>query len=259
MAQERNSDRNSIQVIARAAEILRLLADEQDGLSLGEIADRTALARSTVQRIVKALADEQFLMAASTRGGVKLGPGLIPLANAAKIEIQTIARPFLLELAQTVEETVDLSILSGDHAMFIAQIPGSHRLAAISGVGEAFPLHSTANGKALLACLARSHQERLLTPPLAKDTVHTISDPELIRSQLADIVKTGIAFDLEEHTDGVCAIGTAFIDTVGRAHAISIPVPKSRYDKKHHKLEAPLLACRAKLVTAVKGAFPHGE
>jgi DNA-binding IclR family transcriptional regulator len=235
---------------------MRLLVDYPDGLSLGEIADRTALARSTVQRIVKALSDEQFLVPASNRGGVKLGHGLIPLANGAKIEISEIARPLMMELAQIVLETVDLSIFSDTSALFVAQIPGSHRLAAVSSVGEAFPLHSTANGKALLACLTEERQNRLLARKLSQDTSKTCTDRKLIRSQLKDVVSSGLAFDIEEHTDGICAIGTAFIDTMGRPHAISIPVPKSRWDKKHQKLGAPLLACREKLVAKIGGSLP---
>jgi hypothetical protein len=44
---------------------LRSLRDEPDGLSLGQIATRVELPRSTVQRIVHALIAERFLMAAS--------------------------------------------------------------------------------------------------------------------------------------------------------------------------------------------------
>ena len=47
---------NGIQVISRAASILRALRDEPDGLSLGQIATRVELPRSTVQRIVRSTA-----------------------------------------------------------------------------------------------------------------------------------------------------------------------------------------------------------
>lgn len=256
MSNDRTTDRNSIQVIARAAEILRLLVDHPDGLSLGEIAERTDLARSTVQRIVKALADEQFIVPASNRGGAKLGHGLIPLGNAARIDIGELALPFLQELADAVEETVDLSILSDTNALFIAQIPGSHRLAAISSVGEAFPLHSTANGKALLSCLSTEKRAKYLRRKLSQDTANTMTAPSEILASLSEFVRTGLTFDLEEHTDGICAVGTAFIDQAGRPHAISIPVPKARFEKKQKKLLTPLLECRNKLVTKIGGLLP---
>jgi len=55
------NDKSSVQVIARAATILRALEEENAGLSLGQIAQRVNLARSTVQRIVAALQSEYSL------------------------------------------------------------------------------------------------------------------------------------------------------------------------------------------------------
>jgi len=46
------NNKNGIQVIARAATILRLLKINRSGLSLGQIAAQVDLPRSTVQRIV---------------------------------------------------------------------------------------------------------------------------------------------------------------------------------------------------------------
>ena len=48
-------DGDGIQVIARAAAVLRALRDAPSGLSLGALAEATGLPRSTVQRIVAAL------------------------------------------------------------------------------------------------------------------------------------------------------------------------------------------------------------
>ncbi len=75
---------SQIQVIARAAAILRALEHEPEGLSLAQIAQRVKLARSTVQRIVAALAAEKLLIAASPNGRVRLGPTILRLAAARK-------------------------------------------------------------------------------------------------------------------------------------------------------------------------------
>ena len=64
-SQSQIQSQSQVQVIARAAAILRALEDEAGGLSLGQIAQRVNLARSTVQRIVAALEAEKFLIAAS--------------------------------------------------------------------------------------------------------------------------------------------------------------------------------------------------
>src|SRR5882724_6705732 len=104
-------DRGGIQVIARAAAILRSLQHAPDGLSLGEIGSRVSLARSTVQRIVAALANEQLIASASRNARVKLGPALIQLAAAADAGTEAFVRPFMRDLARLSDETVDLSVL----------------------------------------------------------------------------------------------------------------------------------------------------
>ncbi len=125
--------KQTIQVISRAFSVLRALEDEPKGLSLGEIAQRVGLARSTVQRIVEALRSEQFLIAASPTAGVRLGPALVRLAASASVEFDAITRPIIAELSQTVGETVDLSVLKGRSAVFTDQIHGSQRILKAKG------------------------------------------------------------------------------------------------------------------------------
>jgi DNA-binding IclR family transcriptional regulator len=217
-----------IQVISRAAAILRALADEEAGLSLGQIAVKVGLPRSTVQRIVHALAEEGLLMAASPSGRVRLGMAILALANKSKIDIVEVAHPHLKALSEATGETVDLAVLRDDHLVFLDQVPGSHRLRAVSAVGETFPLHSTANGKASLALLddgdiRRRLKNRKLT--LADGTTRTIDS---LLGEIATVRETGIAFDREEHSHGISAVGTAFRDPAGSIFAISIPAPTAR-------------------------------
>ena len=73
-----------------------------------------------------------------------------------------ILHPHLVALRDEVDETVDLSILSGGSAVFIDQIAGQQRLVALSGIGERFPLHCTANGKAILACFDKQDAVALI-------------------------------------------------------------------------------------------------
>ena len=112
-----------VQVIARAASVLRALEGRPDGLSLGQIAKEVGLARSTVQRIVAALAAEDFVAEAQPGHGVRIGPGLARIAASLSSNYGEILHPHLVALRDEVRETVDLSILSGGSAVFIDQIP----------------------------------------------------------------------------------------------------------------------------------------
>ena len=148
------NDKSQVQVIARAATILRALEEENAGLSLGQIAQRVNLARSTVQRIVAALETEKLVIAATPNGRVRLGPTILRLAASVRSDFMTLTRTFLERLSEELHETVDLSTVKKDHLVFIDQVIGSQRLRAVSAVGDTFPLYCTANGKAYLAQLA---------------------------------------------------------------------------------------------------------
>ena len=77
--QRASRDRKGVEVIARAAAIMRALEGEPRGLSLGKIAQRVALPRATVQRIVVTLKAEKFVIDATPRSEVRLGPALLVL------------------------------------------------------------------------------------------------------------------------------------------------------------------------------------
>jgi DNA-binding IclR family transcriptional regulator len=247
----REARRSSIQVIERAAVILRALEGERDGLSLGQIALRVGLARSTVQRIVDALSAEHFLMAATPQSGVRLGPAFIRLAASASVEFDQITRPIIGVLSQEVGETVDLSVLKGTIAVFTDQVQGAHRLRAVSAVGQTFPLYCTANGKALLSLLEKDKAERILRLPMSKFTANTITKSTALRRQLQDIRRCGLAYDFEEHTEGISAVGSAFTDPVGRLVAISIPAPSYRFKRHRDRLAKELLMAKRSIQQAL--------
>ncbi len=240
--------RSGIQVIARAAKVLRSLENEPDGLSLAEIAVRVDLARSTVQRIVAALADEQFLIAASPKSRVKLGPALIRLANATKFEVNQLVRPYMESLSRKLHETIDLSVIQGKSATFVDQIPGSHRLRAVSAIGERFPLHCTACGKSLLSTLPLAKQNAILDNGLEVFTPKTITSMKALRKELDLARQSFLAYDREEYTEGICAISTSFEGPLGRGFALSIPTPSARFARNEKVFEAALLESRSQIL-----------
>ncbi|MBT3480654.1 MAG: IclR family transcriptional regulator [Opitutales bacterium] len=242
---------SGIQVIARAASILCSLENEKDGLSLGQIANRVDLPRSTIQRIVNALTEENLLIRATPNARVKLGPSILRLAANTDFDFAAHVRPHLETLAQRTGETVDLSIQRGDKMVFIDQITANHRLSAVSAVGKSFHMFSSAHGKAALALLEEDEIRRLLAGSLAKKTANTITNVSDLITQLAKTRKTQIAIDNEEHTQGICAIGTAFRDPLGRVFAVSVPVPTIRFVKSKKLIIQALTDLRENLLPSL--------
>jgi DNA-binding IclR family transcriptional regulator len=236
-----------VQVIARAASVLRALEGRPEGLSLAQIAREVGLARSTVQRIVAALATEDFVTEAQPGRGVRIGPGLARIAASISSNITEILHPHLVALRDEVGETVDLSILSGGSAVFIDQIPGQQRLIALSGIGERFPLHCTANGKAILACFNKQDAGSLIDRSVREHPKHHLADRAKLLRELDAVRRKNLAFDLGEHDIGISAVGAAVLDAFGRPVAVSIPAPTHRFNAERDSLANVLTTFREKI------------
>jgi DNA-binding IclR family transcriptional regulator len=242
-----------IQAVARAASVLRALGSAPEGLSLGELAGAVALPKSTVHRLVGALAAED-LVTPPRRGKVRLGPGLARLGAASGEALRERVRPVLLELRRELDETVDLAVLDGASARFVEQLPAPHRLRAVSSVGAAFPLHCTANGKALLAGLPEDEVARLLPARLARHTPATIVTRRALLAELTRVRAEGVAFDREEHTEGVCAVGAAIAGPDGPVAAISVPVPTPRFHAVERRVAERVRAAAAEASHEIAGS-----
>jgi DNA-binding IclR family transcriptional regulator len=234
-----------VQVISRAADILHAIGEHPEGLSLAGIAGIVDLSRSTVHRIVVALCRHDFLRASDS--GYKLGPTLLHLANASLSNFQVTARPHLEELSRTLRETVDLSELTGQSITFVDQVIALRRLRAVSAAGLSFPLHCTAPGKAVLAALDDEAIDRLLPERLERFTPATLTDREALGRELQEVRRTGVAFDREEHTLGICAVGSALKAPNGSWYAVSVPLPAQRFFGQEGRLVDALMDCVSRM------------
>lgn len=231
-----------IQAIARAGTVLRALERAPGGVGLSELAQAVGLPKSTVHRLVTALSREE-LVQSDAEGRIGLGAGVQRLAAAGRSTLPARARPALETLAGQLGETVDMSVLHGSSMRFVDQIAGTHRLQAVSAVGEDFPLHCTANGKALLAALERERALALLPSRLSRRTAATITSRARLARELDAVRLAGVAFDREEHSEGICAVGAAILAPGGPVGALSVPVPAARFAR--HEREYALAVAAA--------------
>ncbi len=225
---------SGIQVINRAAEILRQLKRDNSGQSLGAIAVETGLPRSTVQRIVGALIAEDFVATSGKNGDLRLGPEIQSLAAAGRIDVVDALRPALARLSALTGETVDLAIFRDDRMTFVDQIAGRQRLRAVSVPGEDFPLTNTANGKAALSLIDDQRIAEICRNEAPKLKITAFL------AEISRIRESGLAFDLDEHTEGISAAGVAFEARANEIYAVSIPAPTDRFNRQRREIEKAL-------------------
>ncbi|HXP98192.1 MAG TPA: IclR family transcriptional regulator [Telmatospirillum sp.] len=240
--------RAGIRVLGKAIHVLWSLENNPEGLSIREIAQVTAMPRSTVQRIVAALTEQNFLIGMAQGKRVRLGPAILQMAAPLDFDITTIMRPFLRRLSLEMQETIDLSVPAGSGVSIIDRISGHRRLSVISKIGERLPLHCTANGKAILAALPADVAERRLARSVQGFSAFPLADISRLMREIETIRHIGIAFDREEHAIGISAIGTAFTNPCGGLVAISVPVPTTRFRRQESQLVDHLLSNRRQIV-----------
>ena len=243
-----NDDAVGVGVITRAAAVMRVLGDAPQGLSLGKIAQRAGLARSTVQRLIGALEAERLVVKGSQPGRIVLGPELLRLARLAFPTIINRIRPIMESLSNELAETIDFATVSKDKIIFLDQVAGRHRLMAVSHVGDAFPLHCSSIGKAYLATMSSTQIERLIGTRYEPRTAATITDIATLLKELETTRATGMGVDIEEHSTGICAVGFCFHDEAGNWFGLSIPVPTQRFHELHPQIEARMAAIRKGLI-----------
>jgi DNA-binding IclR family transcriptional regulator len=244
---------NGVQVLTRAAHIMRLLSEHPDGVTFTELANLVGLPRSTVHRIVGTLEEEGFVVTLPS-GKLRLGPALIRLAVTSRRELRHEAAPYLEALSHELNETVDLAVLDGGEVLFIDQHTPRRRLRIVSEIGARFPVHCTANGKALLARLSDDEVRRMLPRRLEALTPNTITDRDQLLHELTTVRAHGYAIDDEEHRLGICAVGTAVSDVVGTTAAFTVVVPSARF----HGSEQHIIAALLQMRTTIQGVLSGG-
>lgn len=232
-------DHEGIQVISRAAAVLRRLAGERDGLTVVDIARGVGLPRSTTHRIVLALTSEGLARRAAD-GRFTLGLEFESLAEAARSCLRRRLGPHLLSLSEQTGETAELGVLSGGDVLFIDSHASRQTLRVVWTVGSRAPVHATASGKALLAALPEKSVERMLPRSLTGLTESTITSRAKLLEELELVRDTGTAHDIEEHSLGVCSVATAVTDMNGETAALAVVVPTARFSTRH-SIEVALL------------------
>jgi DNA-binding IclR family transcriptional regulator len=245
---------SGVQVIDRAAAILKLLGASPEGMSFSALATRVDLPRTTVHRICRALQEVGFVSYNAGSGRLQLGSALVRLAVTARRDMRAVVQPYLERLSKEINETVDLAVLDGGHALFIAQHPAPQRqLMAVARVGVRFPAHCTANGKSLLAELPPEDLKHYLPERLEIPARKTVISRNTLLRELDEVRRTGLAFDREENGPGVCSVAVALTDMDGSVASMSVPMPASRFYEDEDTVIAALVRMRDEVQAKLLG------
>jgi DNA-binding IclR family transcriptional regulator len=194
-------------VLSKAFAILKALRSAETGLTRAQLARRTGLPMTTVHRLATELRAHGALEL-TEEGTYRIGAWLWELGTltAHSARLRELAIPFMEDLYEATHENVQLAVLDGYDALFIERIRGPRSVPILTRVGGRLPLHATGVGKALLAFTPPSFIEEVIARGLPRITPHTITDPDELRQNLADVRRLGFAVTREEMSLGTVSV-----------------------------------------------------
>jgi DNA-binding IclR family transcriptional regulator len=237
--------------VDRACDILFALGAEPGEAGVTAVARRVGLGKSTVYRLLQSLMTRGFVAYNPETQAYRLGGRLfrLGLQLQSHLAVRDEASPFLHQLRDLTGETATLYLPIGEHAVAVAQVITLQEPKRIPNLGDPFPLHTGAVGKALLAFqnddwidtyLARSSAPATAAAESqprprglrAQVGLTSIPDPESTRAEIERVRKEGYAVSIGEATPRSSGLAFPIINArEGLLGAISIIGPADRWTR----------------------------
>ncbi len=224
--------------VIKTMQLLEQLSRDGES-SLGEIAGRLGMHKSTVHRFVNSLKELGYVRQNPENERYSLTLKLFEVGSAVleRTELWKEAHPIMKTLAEQTLETVHLAALENDELVYLHKIESTRalRVSMNTRVGRTAPLHCTSLGKVLLGSLSDRKRERLMKKVrYDRYTEHTRTEPESLSEELEKVAKRGYAVDNEEHELGVRCVGAPIRNAVGDVvAALSVSMPSVRLNDEN--------------------------
>lgn len=230
---------SSVPAITRAMAILDLIAEAgQAGVSVPEIAKSMDLAKSSTANIVAALEGEGMLRRSD--GRFTLGRRILSLAGDYLRSADQLSEFYALCRRSKLisREAARLALLDGTDVLYLARYEGTNPIRLTANIGDRYPAHVTATGKAVLATLPDAVvEDRYRGKSFVAFTPKSLTSvPELL-AELQASRRRGYFMDDEETTVGVVCFSVPVVDIPGKPaqFAISATLLKARADELKHE------------------------
>lgn len=235
--------------VQKAFQVLEALANRDNGIGAGtrELARELDMPKSTVQRILQTLEMSGVVVQDPESRLYSPGPTILEIGFSfvRKLDVRTIALPFMRQLRAESGETVGLTVRMGDGRLYVELLESAHELRAKPALGHNYPLYSGAPGRAILSFLNNEEIRRILREvEVVQLTPNTPVTTEAIWELVENTRSNGFAVAFEETMLGLNTIAAPIFDHRDEPMAaLSISGPVSRFSETDmERLREPLLS-----------------
>lgn len=230
--------------VARALEMLELVAESKEDLTITEISKQLGIPKSTTFDILYTLLEKGYLEQASEKQkSFRLGMKLFQ-TGARYIEqtpFHDLAHATLEQLAEVAGETAFLAILNKDELVYLDKVESPNSVRTSARIGSSNPLYCTGLGKALLATMPDDDVKAVLarTGGLQAITPFTLTDESRFMEVLYQARRQGYAVDDREHNAEVFCLAAPVYNLHGRVSAaISVASLYNKINNDPQKIAA---------------------
>lgn len=195
-------------LVRKVLKVIEALVEERDDLRLCEIAKRTGINKATLYGILLALQREGLICKDSKKKTYSPSRNLIEFGKKIlmRLDIRSVARPFLERLRDLFDETVFLGIRDGDWLTILDVLEAKKPFKITSPIGTQLPLIAGATGKIALSFLEEEEVRNIIRRiGLRRFSERSILDEEEFVREVRKARERGFSFDLEEYIKGVWA------------------------------------------------------
>ena len=225
-------NKNSDGTVGKALEVLDQVANFGRPVRFTEILEQSTHPKATLYRLIQTLTNSGMLSYDQSAQTYSLGLRLVRLAHSAwrQSSIAPIARPYLDALSEKVGETIHLAQLDRGQVLYVDKRNAVRPIEMFSQAGKIGPGYCTGVGKAIMAYLPTAEQDDALQrQAYFKHTEHTLTTPDALRADFETIRAQGVAYDREEHEEGIVCIAAPIILSTGKViGALSITTSTQR-------------------------------
>ncbi len=248
--------------IRRSVQVLDLLA-RKGPQGVRAVAQQLQLPLGSVHRLLVDLAAED-MVERTPDGDWDLSFRLVAITGLLleRLQLPRLARPFADRIAEATGETVNLYALHDLACVSIDKVRGNEGMQLDMPLGTRGAISGGGAGKAVLAYLPAEQAARVFATPIVAHTPNTITDPDMLRAELARIRARGYSIDDQEVVAGIYCVAVPIFDRHGLpVGALSITGPSV---KRPGPAVEPLVAMLNEACASVSrrlgydGAWPPG-
>lgn len=241
---------SSVKSATRTLDIIEYVVSAGRPLVAQEISNALGIPVSSLSYLLSTLAERGYLQREGRR--YTPGPGLERLqANNSGFSLTERVGPLVRTLRVQLNETASFWVQHGWEAEPIATEISAQALRYAVETGTRLPLHALASGKALLAALSEEELARYFAEAdFHKFTSETVTSEAKLRRQIEEARKTGFGFTDDEYTMGIKSIGRVVMIDGEVIGALSVAIPKVRYNDALAQRTMDLLQRTAGLLEA---------